>query len=240
MRIAVCSGGQLRMSDDVLKLTDRLLKDAFPTADFYYPVWKEDYKERKILDTFDGTVEVIEEYDIDYHPYDDNPNVNMSWDYQKKIKNPNPIRHLHQTKQILNHNRMVRKYLKDYDVIVRTRYDSIISPVQNFSAGLDLAREGCVVSYQAGGNHEFLHHEKIITGSKTEMISDGGLIFHSPKVWDCELVDRLDKEKRLLAAEFGWYQVLMENSKQYYRYVGGAHLTRCVIKEFREEIENLL
>jgi hypothetical protein len=240
MRIAVCSGGQLRMSDDVLRLTDRLLKDAFPTADFFYPVWKKDHEERPIIDTLGGTVEVIEEYDIDYHPYEDNPDVNMTWDYQKKLKHPNPDRHLHQTKQILNHNRMVRKYLQDYDVIVRTRYDSIISPVQNFSAGLDFAMQGCVASFQAGSNNEFLQYKKILTGTQSQMISDGGLIFHSPEVWDCDLVDRLDKEKRLLAAEFGWYQVLMENSKQYVRYVGGAHLTRCVLKEFREEIESLL
>ena len=240
MRVAVCSGGQLRMPDDILRLTDRLLKDAFPTADFYYPVWKEDYERRHIIDTLGGTVEVIEEYDIDYHPYEDNPDVNMSWDYQKKIKHPNPDRHLHQTKQILNHNHMVRKYMQDYDVIVRTRYDSIISPVQNFEEGFALAMENCVVSYQAGDKSQFLQHDRIVSGSKTKMISDGGLIFHSPKVWDCDLVTHLDKRKKLLAAEFGWHQVLMQNSKQYFRYVGGAHLTRCVIKDYKEQIEEIL
>jgi hypothetical protein len=240
MKIAVCSGGQLRMTDDVLLLTDKLLKDAFPTADFFYPVWKEDYETRHVTDLLNGTVEVIEEYDIHYHPYDDNPDVNDTWDYQKKIKHPNPDRHLHQTKQILNHNHMMRKHLQDYDVIVRTRYDSLISPVQGFTKGIELALEGSVVAYQAGDSDQFLHYQKLHHGSESKMISDGGLIFHSPKIWDCDLVDRLHKEKKLLAAEFGWYQVLMENAKSYVRFIGGAHLTRCVIKKYRKQIEEML
>ena len=49
MRVAVAVGGQLRMSDEILQLTFDIWKDAFPTADFLFGVWEEDYAERRRL-----------------------------------------------------------------------------------------------------------------------------------------------------------------------------------------------
>jgi len=242
MKLAVCSGGQLRMSDDILKLTTDLLKDAFPCADFYWPVWREDYEKRHIVDTLGGTVEVFEEYDIDYHPYEDNRDAVNTPNFHKKLKNPNPDRHLHQTKQILNHNTMMKKYLSGYDVIVRTRYDAIVSPVQNFTQGLEMCyNDGSVVSYQAGSSGDnFMHHNDVIGETGSYMVSDGGLIFHRADVWDCDLVDRLHKTKKLLAAEFGWYQALVSGDRDYYHFRGGAHLTRCVMKQHGDRIRELM
>lgn len=230
------------MHDDVLKLTDDLLKDAFPTADFYYPVWREDYESRPdILEYFGGTVEVIEEYDIDYHPYEDNPKAVNTENFKKKLRTPNPDRHLHQTKQVLNHSLMMKKHLHSYDVIIRTRYDSLTSPLQNFEAGLDMCyNDNFVISYQSA-NDNFLYATELIPETGSKMVSDGGLIFHTPKVWDCDLVERLDKEKKLLAAEFGWYQALVgDRNVTYKRYNGGAHLTRCVIGNHRKTIEEFM
>lgn len=242
LKIAVVQGGQLRMDDDILTLSDNLLKDAFPNADFFYPVWREDWNSRReIVESFGGTVEVIDEYEIDYHPYNDNPDAVDTENYKKKLVNPNVYRHTHQTLQILNHNRMMRKYLQDYDVIIRTRYDSIISPVQVFDDAIDMVMSAnAVISYQDSGDHFFTANSFIVS-KQAKMVSDGGLIFHSPKVWDCDLVTHLDKRKKLLAAEFGWYQVLIGDTDiPYYRFDGGAHMTRCVIGKHRQQIEQLL
>ena len=133
MKTAIIIGGQLRLDDDVLTLSIDLLKDAFPTADLYLAIWKEDWNTRReLIESWGTTVEVIEEYDINYHPYDDNPAMRNTWNWQKKLKFDNTERHIHQTKQILNHDLMMKKYGKNYDVIVRARYDSIISPTESF------------------------------------------------------------------------------------------------------------
>ena len=239
MRVALAVGGQLRMSNDTLELTHKLWRDAFPTADFLFAVWREDLAERPDMVEMlrrDGEVCIIDEYDIDYHPYDDNKDMYTKWNYQKKIANPNPERHLHQTKQILNHNTLMKKYGSSYDVIIRTRFDSIVSPIQNFDNYLkDVHETGKVISMQVmpEPNHKlkfFSVHGSGVTRNSM-MVSDGGIIIHRSSWWDSELVETLHNNKRLLAAEFGWYQALVGNRDvEYVVYDGASHLTRCVSK----------
>jgi len=238
MRVAVAVGGQLRMSDDMLRLTYDLWRDAFPTADIILAVWSQDYAERsEIVDSFDAKVEIIEEYDIHYHPYEENRDVVDTWNFKKKLLFPNPTRHLHQTKQILNHNKLMKKYGSDYDVVVRTRFDSITSPVQNFEPYLrDCYENGTVISIQdmsaVKKKRKFfsiynLHNPR----ADQYMVFDGGLVIHSVDRWKPDLVEHLHNTKKLLAAEFGWWQVLVGDRDVAYKiYDGGAQLTRCVKK----------
>lgn len=240
MRVAVAVGGQLRMSDETLRLTFDIWKDAFPTADFLFAVWEKDYADRsEIVDSFGGKVELIKEYDIDYHPYEDNRDMVDTRNFKKKLRVPNPKRHLHQTKQILNHNTLMRKYAADYDVIVRTRFDSITSPIQDFEPYLrDCYENGTVITIQDMSNVKkkrkfFSIHNEHNPQADQYMVFDGGLIIHPASWWYCGLVDHLHNTKRLLAAEFGWYQALVGHRKDdvtYKIYDGGAQLTRCVKK----------
>ena len=73
MKVGIFLDGQLRMTDHVINMTLRIFADAFPGAEFVYAVWEKDYEERKeLIDTFEGTVELIKKYDIHYHPYEEN------------------------------------------------------------------------------------------------------------------------------------------------------------------------
>jgi hypothetical protein len=73
------------------------------------------------------------------------------------------------------------------------------------------------------------------------MLNDSGIIIHRTDDWDTELVDRLHNTKKLLAAEFGWHQVLVQGTKhhRWVHYDGGAMLTRCVRKEDMEKIKKI-
>jgi len=242
MRVAVCVGGQLRVEPKVLKLTVDLLKDAFPTADMYYTVWREDYVERKDeVDQFGGHVEIIDEYDIDYHPYEDNRDAVNTHNYRKKLKFPNPTRHLHQTKQILNHNTMMRKYLHKYDVVVRSRYDVMLSPYQDYRKVLEecLNHPATITILDGERGNGYHIHSKVVydnDSNPSRMVGDSGTFVHRVVDWDCDLVDRLHKEKKLLAAEFGWYQAICQYTeyKNYIIYSGASKLTRCHTPEERE------
>jgi len=240
MRVAVTVGGQLRMDDDVLRLTYDLWRDAFPTADIILAVWSQDYEKRsKIVDSFDAKVEIIDEYDIDYHPYEDNRDMVDTRNFKKKLWNPNPTRHLHQTKQILNHNTLMKKYADDYDVIVRTRFDSITSPLQNFEPYLrECYENGTILTIQDMSNVKkkrkfFKIYNEHNPRQDQYMVFDGGLVIHPASWWNSTLVEHLHNTKRLLAAEFGWWQVLVGHRQEevtYKIYDGGAQLTRCVRK----------
>lgn len=248
MKTAILIGGQLRMDDKVLDLTLKVLRDAFPSADFFYAIWKQDYAERKeLVDSFEGTVEIIEEYDIHYHPYEENRDAVDTRNYKKKLWYPNPTRHLHQTKQILNHNTLMKKYGNKYDVIVRTRFDSIVSPSEEFSQFVEqVYKEPCVYSFQDQPNRKekrkfFQWYSIKPENPKQKMVFDGGIIIHPAKWWNSELVERLHNTKKLLAAEFGWYQVLVgDRGINYYVGDGGASLTRCVKKTDMSLLEEMM
>ena len=238
MKTAIIVGGQLRLDDTTLTLSIDLLKDAFPDADLFLTIWKDDWNTRReLIESWGGTVEVIDEYEINYHPYDDNPAMRNTWNWQKKLKFDNTERHIHQTKQILNHNRMMKKYGDGYDVIVRARYDSIISPTESFEYYAKLCyNKRSVISFMNFGTTEgkrkmFNNYRDHDNSGHTYMVYDGGIIIHHADVWDADLVDSLHNKKELLAAEFGWYQVLLENKKVKYRcYDGSSTITRCVKK----------
>lgn len=248
MKVAVCVGGQLRRDDHTLKLTRDLLRDAFPTADFFYAVWRDDWLNRpeatSMLSEL-ATVRVIEEYDIHYHPYEDNKDCGIDTTYwHKKFEFPNPDRHLHQTKQILNHNTMMKNYMMDYDVIVRSRFDALLSPFVKYDTLLkECLNYPATISITDGLQSKtsgYSLYDKLVyenDSSRSRMCGDSGTIIHRAADWDCDLVERLHNDKKLLAAEFGWYQSLVQYTthKNYISYNGASKLTRCHSKD---EIRN--
>ncbi len=227
------------MSDEKLKLTLDVLEDAFPNADFFYEVWNQDAKDRpETIKFLNGTVHFFEEYDINYHPYEDNRDAVNTHNFRKKLLNPNPTRHLHQTKMILNHNVMNKTYFHDdYDVVVRSRYDTTVSPTESFDWFTNLCyNKQCVLSMHdlptTEGKLKFFHSYGLKDQTHdTQMVFDSGIFMYPAKVWNSELVIDLHNTKKLLAAEFGWYQVLVApTSSDYYCFDGGAKLTRTIKK----------
>jgi hypothetical protein len=248
MKVAVCIGGQLRVKDEELKLTIDVFKDAFPDADFFFEVWEGDAKERpEMLEYMGGTVHVFGEYDIDYHPYEDNRDAVDTRNFRKKLLNPNPTRHLHQTKMILNHSVMNKTYLRDYDVVVRSRYDSMVSPTHSFDSYIKMCyTEQCVMSFldlaYTEGKIKFFHeyglHEH---NTPSYMVFDSGAFMYPAKIWNSDLVTELHNNKKLLAAEFGWYQVLIKPTKpDYYLFDGCAKLSRTIRKPDMKILKELM
>ena len=247
MKIAVVQSGQLRLSDDMLRLSDDVLKNLFPNADFFYPVWQKEYDLRKdIVEKIskNSVVEVIKEYDIDYHPYGDN---SEAYPYSRHSAFGRQVKKLderprHQTKQILNHNIMVKKHLQDYDVIIKTRYDIFGRPYQNWNHVLDIVNEGAVISaYGTGTVKKFYMvygDDYSVFRHNPHMVIDAGFIMHKPSHWDCNKVERLNKNRELLAAEFGWHQILVEdNPSPYHKFSGGAFFYKRMLKDLYEGVE---
>lgn len=268
MKVGVFIQGQLRRSEEELLTTLRLLEDAFPDCEFCFSLWDTDYESRKefVDEHLKGNLELFEEFDIGYEPYLDNPRDAVKhYQYYKKYDKPNPPRHRHQTKQMLLHNELMKKYGDRYDVIVRTRYDSTISPMIDFEPMLrEVVETPTVVTCQGRSTLHpismfniqwrcssedpviLYHHDdgrvSFYNTAEHCMLADSGIIIHRPEDWDCDLVDRLHNTKKLLAAEFGWYQILHAGTshKHWVEYSGGAMLTRCIPRHEREALKKLM
>ncbi len=256
MRIAIVVSTQVRDPIEKIRLNLSLLSDAFPTAKIIAGIWS--YEKEKVDDikSLVDDVVLIDEPVIHYDPYIDNPNAVSDWNYQKKLKNPNE-RHKHQTKQLLVHNELMKRFQNNFDVIVRARWDTTIGIDLNFmqfahecmdipatiaiSTRRDYHKSILTIGEVSSWEYPFLKHEcdrtnKIVTSATCEMLLDNGIIIHRVSDWSCELVDRLHNNSRLLAAEFGWYQILVEGTShhKWKHYDGGATITRTVIKSDRD------
>lgn len=264
MKVGIFIGGQMREDVETLKINLELLQTGFDTDNFAFAVWDDDAEAYSDFLRTLGNVEVFDRFDIDYEPYIENPKAVLDYQYQKKLDSPNP-RHKHQTKQILLHNELMKKYGKNFDVIVRSRWDGTISPAIDF---LDYIRETVetpctmnictrddyhrsiiTIGERASWDHSFLHHrsdetEKVyyLECGETKMFLDSGILIHRSQDWNSELVERLHNTKKLLAAEFGWWQVLVDGTKhkQWVHYDGGATITRCVTKSEMKDIKKML
>lgn len=257
MKIGVLVSSQIR---DSVKATRRnliFMKEAFPSSDLILGVW--DYQESLAFDYIDLAKEafIIKEPMIHYEPYIDNPKAVLNYQYQKKLKSPNE-RHKHQTKQILAHNRLMEHYGKEYDVIIRTRWDTVVGVTIDFlpylketfqeekilsiSARVDYHRKILTIGEFSSSEYPYMNHRNSKTGkiklTKTDshMLLDNGILIHRTEDWSTDLVRKLHESKKLLAAEFGWYQVLIGNdqTKKWKHYDGGACLSRSIIKEERQ------
>ena len=261
MRIGVFLSGQIRTPIDKVRFNLELLESGFPTAEFVLGVWEHEKEEyAPLLNEFDK-VEYFEDFDIHYSPYEDNPNASEHYQYKKKLKNPNE-RHLHQTKQILLHDKLVQKYGADYDVIVRCRWDTWVSPLIDFTTyAKEVYNTPCVMSIcvrsdywdtvlhigeNHGSHYPYIKHRdrkgRVSEVVCFDMFLDVGLILHRTEDWNSELIQRLHKDKKLLAAEFGWWQVMVDGTEhnQWKHYDGGAGIVRSVSKSDREQIEAIM
>ena len=136
------------------------------------------------------------------------------------------------SKQILSHYYLVNSLPARYKTIIRLRYDLIVSTRVDFTPYMEMAQEGLVVGF--GGSKVGLnvpppflsrhsHHDcRRCTGW---MIWDH-MFFHPRD--RLKNVEKLYKERDLLGAEFGLYQVLCHQwgDKNYINVEGGTILTK--------------
>jgi len=262
MRIGIFVSGQIRGSLEQLNLNINLLRNGFPEADIIYGVWDYQVEEyQDFLNTLNGNVEILEHFEIHYSPYVENPKASNHYQYHKKLKNPSD-RHLHQTKQILIHNELVKRYAGIYDVIVRCRWDTTVSPALDFTTyAKEVYNTPCTMSICTRGDYftsvvhigekaswdfPMMNHRRAdgvaVIRQVEDMFLDSGLVLHRYDDWNSKFIEQLHTDKKLLAAEFGWWQVMVHGTShhQWVHYDGGASITRTVHKKELEQIERIM
>ena len=239
MKPAICISGVARGN---INRNIRHLKSAFPDIPMFFSTWEE---------TKNG---ISEEYKSSYYPepqmhynpwrdcLTDSPHPKYQA-YKKEFINKTGISHqnklLNATKQLIAHAYQLADIPEEYDMIIRTRWDTIVSDTADFSKYLEQSYNDKIAIGFAirGGRWIFLNKFKdiehvFITENTDQMWSrdwsywlNDNLIFHRRDAYDTALVHKLHEEKRLWPAEYGWYQLLsvMDNHHCVY---GGAALEK--------------
>lgn len=146
-------------------------------------------------------------------------------------------------KQILIHNEMMKTIPEEYDMVIRTRFDAVVSEVIPWEEFIEESYEGeFPIGFHCmhwSGKYGYNELNDLPTDEKY-WISDG-LIMHPRELWDTDLVDSLYKDKQLRGAESGWYQVLSEPLGMFHKnYMGGCYLSDRweYVKDVDESLHN--
>lgn len=277
MKVGFFVSGQIRVIHRISELMLNFKKEV-PFAEFIGACWKscENTYDLENLKKETGIrINVFPDITLNYKPYQDNINydqINWSRIWNNKIDefrkkgafktlSDNPTKeelHLidrlsHQTKQILIHNEMMRKYKGQYDVIIRGRWDGALGSGLALKNLVDECYEhkALVTLFYRSGYPIDLNQRMLTFDSHctylnkgipsievnrrsftyipeiAPWIHDGGLIIHRDEDWDCDLVDTLHKNKNLLPAEWGWCQILRTpGNRRYLHYDGGCTVVR--------------
>ena len=246
MKVAVCVSGVCKGGNpnNSLIRNNTILKNKFSDADFYYATWN-DYSD-EFKKTFPNEIcQYFTQPTMDYHPYDIPKIYHISPFYQETVnwinKGGTKRREWssHHTKQILIHTWLLSTIEKEYDVIVRTRFDGFIHSNANFSTYLeDTFKHHRANCFGATRKHLFDQLREVDMSPKSlhsNWILDQ-LIIHNSDAIDIDKVNLLHKEKRLHAAEYGWYQVIsMHNGSNHINHSGWVNHDKNVLDKFLQE-----
>ena len=212
MKIAVCYSGLIR--GDVLTNIESLVGALGDAADYYFTTWTDQAtKDIPITERF-------EQPEMHYNPAVD-PIGEFSHYYQRFIRNKQAHGEAwkDRSKQIIAHAHAVKSLPKAYDMIVRVRYDTVFgkqktdiynyiyqSYEENVAYGFFTPRhsrnpDDINSTIQLDRNNE----------RRNKHLVDH-LIIHPKNIFDPEYVFKLHHDKKLMVAEYGWYQVLSKNN----------------------------
>jgi hypothetical protein len=223
--VAICIGGLTYRDSE--PLVERL-KNRFPNYDFFFGVWKDRETDlSKKLNAF-----VYEEHTPDYHPYLD-IDIN-TWPTKLKTIIEKMHRKMaengemkliakapHQTKQILMHSYMLKSIPEHYDMIIRARWDLLIKnesiPFEKFIEESKEQNKAIGFSANQAPTRGSCWDANIPNWSRWwEGFLMDLMIIHPRKIFNHEKMWELHNSKQLLAAEFGWYQVLSDGNHNCY------------------------
>ena len=227
MKTAICVSGICRGN---VAQNVQLLRDAFPDADLFFGSWKG--QEKTLIENEITNFFVFDEPVMHYHPIKDisdseikSPKLkikkykkcNEKWYYEKTS---------HHTKQILIHDMMLQNIDVSYDMIIRSRFDTVVSTSVIFKEYIKKSYDDNMAIGFGMRPIRFKNFNvvrkipKIYPDGKNELINqDWGwylmdpLIFHPRSLWNHKRVSFLHENKKLKAAEWGWYQILSEPYK---------------------------
>ncbi len=245
MKIAVCVSGSFntKRSDGCLINNNKLIKSKFPGADFYYATW-DSYKPKFEKLFPQDKCEYYSEPDMHYHPYTDIEKKNYISKYYEQtviwVKSGNTERlqwTSHHTKQILIHSWLIDKIKEDYDIIVRARFDSFISKNADFSKYLDDTfknnRANCFGATKWKLFDNLREMNTVKHGGKQKNWIVDQLIIHNSDAIDTNNVNLLHEQKKLHAAEYGWYQVIsMPHGSNHQNHSGWVNPDWSIMDEF--------
>lgn len=243
MKIAICVTGICRGN---IKRNMDLVKEKFD-GDFFYGTWKgreNDMSKAGIKD-----FHVFDEPKMYYHPLADVPEdvmppVFKTWELRKRVATDLVLRSKmeHYTKQILGHAYILKEIPEEYDMIVRVRYDTLISNKVDFTSHVEESyQEKKAIGFGTRtSRHPDLHKLKVLPhawpdrhGPTPGVSNDWGgyimdpLILHPREIFDVDRAWTLHKEKKLLPAERGWYQVLSQPYNDNHESIyGGAQIEK--------------
>ena len=187
----------------------------------------------KVPIEYHNRLEYCKEPVVDYHPISDIEWTGKHGKWDKYLQGRllyNKTQH--QNKQILAYADLLSKIPDDFDVLIRMRWDILVSKKVNFKPYLEKAYEEGPVGFMVRGNrgHPL---DNLLDVPKDDIMDDwygylpDSLIMHKREHFDIDLVKKLHKEKNLAPAEWGWYQIMSEPFGDIHTSVhGGAIIAR--------------
>lgn len=225
MKVAVCFSG--KTYPDSGKLVN-MMKNRFPTYDFFYGTWEGEKS------PFPKQTHYFKEPEVDYHPYLDIPldeypiqrikdilakaeakgGTPEAWAKNFQMMN----KANHQTKQIFAHSYMLDTIPEEYDMIIRARWDlhyyDKFLPLENFvDESYNMNKAIGFSKKLSHGNHAWWSAKGTHRHPWWDCFLMDLLIIHPRKLFDRERMYELHNSKKLIAAEFGWWQVLSQPYK---------------------------
>lgn len=226
MHVTLCVSGKFTGIDFTDLLRERLPHDSFYTATYT----GSDYDADFYMDEPEVTYHPV----LDTEPYPDE----TSWERRVTFSTPDSALHplalsfknksINWNKQILIHNHMM-KNIPECDVVMRSRFDTVVSDRIDWNPLIkESLEENIAIGFNSlnlvSSSIRHFHQLNLMQEQVFYYINDA-LIIHPYKLWNCDLVDELYKDKKLKGAEEGWYQVLSEPYGMYHHsYTGGAYL----------------
>lgn len=235
MRIALCYSGVAR--GNWLR-NNTSVRYHFPKADVFYSTWR-----TAVADMPPVPYKTYGEPTMHYHPMKDVDPSLLTMKLRENLKllggKQYYDRTLNHTKQILAHAYQLQDQVPpEYDMIIRLRYDTYLSPKVDFSKYVEKAyQENIAIGFGTRtSRHPNLHELKELPRVEPKDFSEiqdwhryvmDPMILHPRKLFDTDMVLEYHKNKKLLPAENGWYQILSEPYGDTHECVyGGAQIEK--------------
>jgi hypothetical protein len=221
MKIAICYSGLFRPFDGFLENH----KAALPDADYYFSTWTSEREK-----TLGSKLKVImfDPPEVDYNLYQGSFAREYGADHQNK---PSERKRLYTaTMQHLGHYLITNSISKDYDIVIRMRYDTVMgnhdwmslvnrSYTNNIAIGIGNANGGDDANGSMAKNVPTLH------GNSSKFMLDFMNIHKRNNIADAVA---MNNNRTLWPTNAGWYQLLSMKYGGHENYRGGIQLKRYV------------
>lgn len=213
MKVAICFSGIIEEGNKEYSKSVETIKDYFG-YDCFFGTWEGRYTPKEY------NVWKFQEPEMHYHPgyeFVSPTPKNYRWKNNTPRRKGMMDKFYHRTKQILIHSYMLRKIPLEYDMIIRVRFDNVIDTKRQTYKILNESYENKrAIGFHVPKGKNNQHLDALVRLPKNsprqlEHLVDH-MIIHPRSLFDSDYVESLHHDKKLLPAEWGWYQALSENN----------------------------